>query len=199
MRILHRAELSKIPRVWRSLVSSLCMIHSVDSTAGSDQCLVTQFNIPINIIKCKVMSNIPYIGEEKFCQNLMLSRCCITQSMEFVCRFPKVREQLIAWEFWWLNNFKQNNAHDGCKSVCRIFPIRTGTLMQGLFTRNVFSPCPFLPSLPSATVVAERLCFHKCHSVHRGCLADIPWADTPPPQETATAADGTHSTGMHSC
>ena len=35
-------------------------------------------------------------------------------------------------------------------------------------------------------------------------LADTPWADTPrqtpaPPPETATAADGMHPTGMHSC
>ena len=26
-----------------------------------------------------------------------------------------------------------------------------------------------------------------------------PWTGTPPPNETATAADGTHPTGMHSC
>ena len=26
-----------------------------------------------------------------------------------------------------------------------------------------------------------------------------PWADNPPPEETATAADSTHPTGMHSC
>ena len=50
-----------------------------------------------------------------------------------------------------------------------------------------------------------------CHSVHRReCtpslgrhpLARLPRADTPPgrhPHETATAADGTHPTGMHSC
>ena len=25
------------------------------------------------------------------------------------------------------------------------------------------------------------------------------WADTPPPPEMATAEDGTHPTGMHSC
>ena len=30
-----------------------------------------------------------------------------------------------------------------------------------------------------------------------GCLADIPQADTP--AKTATAADGTHPAGMHSC
>ena len=31
-----------------------------------------------------------------------------------------------------------------------------------------------------------------------GCVwADTPYLDTPP--ETATAADGTHPTGMHSC
>ena len=51
------------------------------------------------------------------------------------------------------------------------------------------------------------------HSVHRGRSAPVhagipPWADTPradtpsradTPQQTATAADGTHPTGMHSC
>ena len=69
---------------------------------------------------------------------------------------------------------------------------------------------------------------HVCHSIHRGVAgrhspgqtppprqtpppwADTPqadtssWADTPwawadPPQVTATAVDGTHPTGMHSC
>ena len=82
--------------------------------------------------------------------------------------------------------------------------------------------------LPSATVVAERLCFHRCLSSTVGkCTppwqpdppgrqtpswADTPWqADTPPlkadPLPTgrtpspkmATTADGTHPTGMHSC
>ena len=53
--------------------------------------------------------------------------------------------------------------------------------------------------LPSATVVAERL-FSQ--------VSVCPWGDvyTPhahpwqtPPHQTATAVDGTHSTGMHSC
>ena len=63
--------------------------------------------------------------------------------------------------------------------------------------------------LPSATGVAERLCFHKRLSFcpHGGCthppakhtpLGRHPrQADTPLPQ-TATAADGAHPTGMHS-
>ena len=39
--------------------------------------------------------------------------------------------------------------------------------------------------LPSVTVVAKRLCFHRCLSVHRGVYThqqtDTPWqADTPP-------------------
>ena len=57
-------------------------------------------------------------------------------------------------------------------------------------------------------VVAERLCFHRrlpfCS--HGGCVpactgADTPREDTPrqTPPPTATAADGTHPTGMHSC
>ena len=44
-----------------------------------------------------------------------------------------------------------------------------------------------------------------CHSVPRGGVWQTPpWANTtqadtpPPPQQTATAADGTHPTGMHS-
>ena len=48
------------------------------------------------------------------------------------------------------------------------------------------------------------------HSVHMGGLPQCmlgytppptrpPWADTPRPKQTATAADGTHPTGMHSC
>ena len=59
--------------------------------------------------------------------------------------------------------------------------------------------------LPSATVVAERLCFHRCLSVYEGAgVGRHPLAgrypqqaDTPP--EMATAADGMHPTGMHSC
>ena len=77
--------------------------------------------------------------------------------------------------------------------------------------------------LLSATVVAERLYFQKCLSIHRGEVytpqadtplgrppqgkhpkADTPWADTPGADtsllpEMATTADGTHPTGMHSC
>ena len=81
-------------------------------------------------------------------------------------------------------------------------------------------------SLPSATKL-RRLCFYRRVSVHRGGVylsecwdptrsrhppgsrpphgiplgADThpPGADNPPPGEKATAADGTHPTGMHSC
>ena len=76
--------------------------------------------------------------------------------------------------------------------------------------------------LPSATKL-RRLCFYTCVSVHGGggCLPQCmlgppeqtpprgrhppeqtpPWQQTPPTrtQQTATAADGTHPTGMHSC
>ena len=65
-------------------------------------------------------------------------------------------------------------------------------------------------------VVTARKCFHGCLSFcprGGGYLADIPPGETPPvgrhpphpgrhppPQQTATAADGgTHPTGMHSC
>ena len=50
--------------------------------------------------------------------------------------------------------------------------------------------------LPSATVVVERLCFHRCLSVHRR-EGVHPQGRHPP--EMATVADGTHPTGMHSC
>ena len=52
------------------------------------------------------------------------------------------------------------------------------------------------------------VCTSACWDTHsptgRHCQADTPWVDTPlgqtpPPQQTATAADGTHPTGMHSC
>ena len=59
--------------------------------------------------------------------------------------------------------------------------------------------------LPSANEVAERLCFYTCLSFcPRGwCLPQCMLGCTPSradtPQQTATAADGTHPTGMHSC
>ena len=57
--------------------------------------------------------------------------------------------------------------------------------------------------LPSATKL-QRLCFYTCLSIHRGEYLgryprEAPRKPTPPPQETADAADGMHPTGMHSC
>ena len=69
--------------------------------------------------------------------------------------------------------------------------------------------------LPSATKL-RRLCFYTCVSVHRGVWLSARWDTTPPPpqeqappppgagthptpKQTATVADGTHPTGMHSC
>ena len=66
--------------------------------------------------------------------------------------------------------------------------------------------------LLSATVVAERLCFQGCLSTGR-CTSPLgrhpparqtppsrhPPGQTPPQPKMATAADGTHPTGMHSC
>ena len=56
--------------------------------------------------------------------------------------------------------------------------------------------------LPSATKL-RRLCFYTCLSVHGGGGSASVHAGYPPgaetPQQTATAADGTHLTGMHSC
>ena len=52
--------------------------------------------------------------------------------------------------------------------------------------------------LPFATVVAERLCCHRCLSVHRGEVY-TPLPGRHPLPEMATAAEGTHPTGMHSC
>ena len=47
--------------------------------------------------------------------------------------------------------------------------------------------------LPSATVVAERLCFHKCLSVHRGRCTPLPWQAEPdsqtPPGQTPPPPD----------
>ena len=81
------------------------------------------------------------------------------------------------------------------------------------------APCAPLPSpLPSAMKL-QRLCFYRCLSVHRGVCLSACWDTTPrgpgtttpsppgpgippeqtPPLEMATAADGTHPTGMHSC
>ena len=42
--------------------------------------------------------------------------------------------------------------------------------------------------------VAERWCFHRCLSVHRGGVG-LP----PPPKKNWPKVDGTHPAGMHSC
>ena len=54
--------------------------------------------------------------------------------------------------------------------------------------------------------VIGRGVFGPCTCCTRGGLPQCmlgyhtpPGVDTPPPRETATAADGTHPTGMHSC
>ena len=56
--------------------------------------------------------------------------------------------------------------------------------------------------LPSATELRKGYGFTGvCHSVHRGMYPSMHWGRQPPGQTppTATAADGTHPTGMHSC
>ena len=65
--------------------------------------------------------------------------------------------------------------------------------------------------LPSANKVCEGYVFTPvCHSVHgevwpSACWDNPPEVDTPPPgadpprEQTDTAVDGTHPTGMHSC
>ena len=54
--------------------------------------------------------------------------------------------------------------------------------------------------LPSANEVAERLCFYTCLSFcPRGGVSAPVHAGIHPLQQTTTAADGTHPTGMHSC
>ena len=62
--------------------------------------------------------------------------------------------------------------------------------------------------LPSTNEVCEGYVFAPvCHSVHGGGVSvsvhagihPSPSSRHPPPQQTATAADGTHPTGMHSC
>ena len=87
---------------------------------------------------------------------------------------------------------EQNNRHCANISSCRCCPE----------TRKRYNriAAPFcITFITIATVVAVRSCFYVS-------LSDIlftkgvytPWADSPPP-ETATAADGTYLTGMHSC
>ena len=45
----------------------------------------------------------------------------------------------------------------------------------------------------------RRLCFYTCLSVHRAGGGGIPaCTEADPSQKTATAAGGTHPTGMHS-
>ena len=60
-----------------------------------------------------------------------------------------------------------------------------------------------LSSLPSTTLLGQGNVFTPvCHSVHMGDipLGRYPRANTlPTPSETATAANGSHPTGMHSC
>ena len=100
-------------------------------------------------------------------------------------------------------------ASEKCRNVqdsnfkCSRFLIYRSFLV---LSRNSFSSCTYSLMfgqnllLPSATVVAERFCFHRCLSVHRvGEVYTLLWAETPRPRHTATAADGTHPTGMHSC
>ena len=51
-------------------------------------------------------------------------------------------------------------------------------------------------------ILAARLCFHRPLILFTGagvCGNHPPPADSSPPLEMATAADGTHPTGMHSC
>ena len=80
-------------------------------------------------------------------------------------------------------------------------------LSLSLFQRCPKKYSPGCPLLPSATVVEERLCVYTCLSailftgggVHTPLWPDTPPGQTPPPQQTTTAADCTHPTGMHSC
>ena len=65
-------------------------------------------------------------------------------------------------------------------------------------TRWISDQC-YLLFLPSATVVVERECFHKHVSRILSTGGCTPPRQTPPSPETASAVDGTHPTGMHSC
>ena len=47
--------------------------------------------------------------------------------------------------------------------------------------------------------VFTSVCQEFCQGEVYTLLSRHPPADTPLPQQTATAADGTHPTGMHSC
>ena len=90
-----------------------------------------------------------------------------------------------------------------------------------LTAQGIWLKC-LLVYLPSATKL-QRLCFYRHLSVHRGVpgprgeclvpggvcsyggvcsqgrLSQHTLRQTPPPGETASAADSTHPTGMHSC
>ena len=61
-------------------------------------------------------------------------------------------------------------------------------------------PSGFILILPTKL---RRLCFYNCLSVRGGlpeCMLGYhPPEQAPPPQQTATVADGTLPTGMHSC
>ena len=64
--------------------------------------------------------------------------------------------------------------------------LATTTLrMANILKRSQISMKVFLPS---ATVVVERLCFHRCLSVHRGEVCTL-WADTPLASDIHTRAD----------
>ena len=60
-----------------------------------------------------------------------------------------------------------------------------------------FSPLLISYFITVRNEVAKVMFLHL--SVHRGGLPQCMLGTDTPPQQTATAADGTHPTGMHSC
>ena len=95
-------------------------------------------------------------------------------------------------------------------SACRLITDRGLKYMQPLIeiSKEASYICVKQIYLPSATVVAERLCFHKRLSFcpRGGGEVYTPLVRHPPPGQTPptlgrhpTAADGTHPIGMHSC
>ena len=78
----------------------------------------------------------------------------------------------------------------GCLGPCP----GVGVLPGG---RGGLGPCPVAGGLPRAGVQAQTQ--EGPRPRQGGVYPSMHWGRHPPPQQMATAADGTHPTGMHSC
>ena len=126
------------------------------------------------------------------------------------------KTQIIA--YCSLSRFVCNSEYRGTRDVAVKHGIKVCLHWQRPRPRLRLIPLPMELGLMIITVrnvVAERLCFHRCLSfcsqgggVSQHALGQTPpFADPPsrhpqgrqPPSPKATAADGKHPTGMHSC